>query len=626
MALPSLQERLSSFRALLTKHKVDCFIASTNDAHQSEYVCSRDKRLGFLSGFTGSAGTVVVTQKEALLWTDGRYFIAADKQLTDEWTLMKMGLPDTPSVAKWIASNEALSAVAMDPLLTSISYFKKLQKELDPKRQRVVLLTENPIDSVWADHQPPMPTQKVFVHDLKYAGQSTEDKLKAIQSKIVEHGVGALVVTALDHIAWTLNLRGNDIVYNPVFFSYLIVTEKEATLYVDPSKLDGEEQKGDGDEAQSVRDHLKGVGIRKYSEFLGDLEAMVEGDAAVKIWYDPRKCNVAIYKKIPKALRFEKDDCIEIMKSLKNEAEIKGFMDCHVRDGAAKSRFFAWVDALRAAGSGELEKHTEWTFAEKLLSFRKEADLFVDLSFETISSIAGNGAVIHYSPSAEDNAAIKANEVYLLDSGGQYMDGTTDTTRTKWLGTNGTAPSEHRRECYTRVLKGVIALTKMVFPFNTKGPLIDSVARSFLWQIGLDYRHGTGHGVGSFLNVHEGPQGFSASSRNKTLFEYGLRTNMVITNEPGYYEADNFGCRIENVMICVEAETKHQFGGQKFCTFKTATMVPIDKEMLFMEIMSKEEIAWLDEYHQEVYKQILPLMKTQEEKDWLKAATDPVTV
>merc|ERR1712129_599199 len=250
---------------------------------------------------------------------------------------------------------------------------------------------------------------------------------------------------------------------------------------------------------------------------------------------------------------------------------------------------------------------------------------FVDLSFETISSIAGNGAIIHYSPTKDENAPIKANEIYLLDSGGQYLDGTTDTTRTSWLGVDGQCASDHQKECYTRVLKGMIALSAMVFPIHTKGPMLDSIARSHLWQIGLDYRHGTGHGVGCFLNVHEGPQGFSASSYNRTLFEYGLQPDMVITNEPGYYEADKFGIRIENVMVVTKAKTKFQFGDKQFCSFRTVTMVPIDKELMDIKLLTTEEIAWLDAYHREVYENISPFMKTEYEKEWLKKTTAPIT-
>eukprot|EP01083_Nonionella_stella_P192388 711188_1 len=626
MSLPSPQQRLASFRDELKSKNIDCFIQSTCDAHQSEYVCNRDKRLGYLSCFTGSSGTIVVTAKEALLWTDGRYFIAANKQISSEWTLMKQGLPETASVQDWIAKN-IKGNVGIDPYLTSISYYKRLQKAFT-KDQKMVLLDPNPIDTLWGKQQPSIPTDPVFIHDVKFAGQSTEDKLKNIQTKITENDAFGLIVTSLDHIAWVLNLRGSDIIYNPVFFAYLLITKDECFLYINPAKLEkakgNEADEKKSEQTEDIKEHLKGIKVAQYDDFLSDLRVMVEKNNECKFWIDPRKCNLAIYNAIPEAQRLEKDDCIEIMKSVKNETEVQGFINSHVRDGAAKSRFFAWIHQLRENGKDELEKHTEWTFAEKLLAFRREMDLFVDLSFETISSIGANGAVIHYSPTEEENSAIQANEMYLLDSGGQYFDGTTDTTRTTWLGVDGASPSDHQKECFTRVLKGVIALTKMVFPYNTKGPMIDSVARSFLWQIGLDYRHGTGHGVGCFLNVHEGPQGFSASTFRRTLYEYGLRPNMIITNEPGYYEADNFGIRIENVMIVVKKETKYTFGGQQFCSFKTATMVPIDKELLDVKIMTREEIEWLDEYHKDVYQNILPLMKTQYEKDWLKKATDAV--
>ena len=489
-----------------------------------------------------------------------------------------------------------------------------------------MLLNKNPIDTIWGKNQPTMPKNKLIVHNEIYSGQSTKDKIKNIQKKINENNVYGLIVTSLDHIAWTLNLRGNDIIYNPVFFSYLLITKNDTFLYIDQSKLESNDEEKKNETTKTVKEQLEKANIKtaEYDNFLTDLKTMINKNKNCKFWYDPRKCNVAIYNAIPKNQRFEADDCIEIMKSIKNKTELEGFRNCHIRDGAAKSRFFAWINQLRQSGKEEIEKETEWSFAEKLLSFRREADLFVDLSFDTISSIAGNGAIIHYHPTKDNNSKIKINKIYLLDSGGQYFDGTTDTTRTIWLGINNEKPSDHQRECFTRVLKGVIALTKMIFPYNTKGPMIDSIARSYLWQIGLDYRHGTGHGVGSFLNVHEGPQGFSSSTFNRTLYEYGLRTNMVITNEPGYYEADNFGIRIENVMIVKQAETKYKFDNQIFCTFETVTMVPIDKQLLDLNIMTNDEISWLNKYHQNVYKNILSYMKTEYEKNWLKKATDPI--
>jgi len=625
MSLPSPPQRLAAFREQLTKSNIDCFIQSTADAHQSEYVCDRDKRIAFLSAFTGSAGTIVVTQKEALLWTDGRYFLSANAQLSDDWTLMKMGLPETPSVPKWIAANADIAQIGVDPLLTSPTYHKRLCAAIAVAPQKkVIFVGSNPIDAVWADAQPPMPSQPIFVHEAKFSGQSTQHKIEAIRAELAKKGIFGLIVSALDEIAWTLNLRGSDILYNPVFFAYLIITADDARLFVDANKLKSDSDEEKNENGASAHLTANSVAVGDYGDFLRDLTAMVNNDGARKFWIDPSKCNLAIREAIPQSQRHEGDGPIALMKALKNETEIGGFRACHIRDGAAKSRFFAWIAQLRAEGKEAIEKHSEWTFAEKLLSLRREADLFVDLSFETISSVGPNGAVIHYAPSEKENAQITANEMYLLDSGGQYLDGTTDTTRTTWLGVDGAKPSAHRKECYTRVLKGVIALTKMVFPYNTKGPQIDSVARAFLWQIGLDYRHGTGHGVGCFLNVHEGPHGFSASTARRGLYEYGLRTGMIITNEPGYYEADGFGVRIENVMVVVEAQTKHRFGGQQFCTFETCTMVPICKELIAEELMTSEEVAWLDAYHREVFEKIAPLMKTQYEKEWLKQATAPM--
>ena len=301
-------------------------------------------------------------------------------------------------------------------------------------------------------------------------------------------------------------------------------------------------------------------------------------------------------------------------------------IDCHIRDGVAKTKFLSWVNDLCKSGKNELSKWNEYTFAEKLREFRAKNKLFVDLSFETISSIAGNGAIIHYAPTESNNAPIKPNEMYLLDSGAQYLDGTTDVTRTTFLSVNNGKPTAHQIECYTRVLKGVINLSLMIFPENTKGPLIDAIARTHLWEIGLDYQHGTGHGIGCFLNVHEGPQGFSASTYRKQLYKYGLTKNMFITNEPGYYETNNFGIRIENVMQVIHIKTKYNFNKQQYCGFKSITMIPLDKKLIDTSILSNKELKWINEYHKNVYKNLINYMETDNQKKFLKDCTSPLII
>ena len=701
MSLPAPDQRLKDFRGRLDHYKVDAFIQGTNDAHHSEYVAERDKRLAYLSCFDGSAGTIVVTANEARLWTDGRYFNQAGKQLSNDWKLMKMGLPDTPSVTKYILNflteNDQGTKlkyggrIALDARLFSVSFCNSLNKELRELgvKESIVCLENNPIDEIWGKNQPDMPDAPVFIHDLKYCGVSAKDKISQMQAKINgEKNCFGLIVTSLDHIAWLLNLRGNDIVYNPVFFAYAIVTSNDCHLYIDSKKLKGvtkkaensgksgkDESKDNSNNNDCVRDwendekeltsHLNDakVTIHEYNDFFKDLRSMIkenENKERNRFWIDTRKCSFAIADCVPQKLRLLKDDPIELAKSIKNETEINGIRYCHIRDGAAKTKFFAWIEEMKKKDVKLLEKHTEWSFAEKLKDFRayvffllnmyiflvalffyfvccfvflnREQDLFVDLSFETISSISGNGAIIHYSPSEDNHSKIEANEIYLLDSGGQYLDGTTDVTRTTFLGdlkalNNYKAPKI--REYYTRVLKGVIALDSLIFPENSKGPLIDAVARQYLWQIGLDYRHGTGHGVGCFLNVHEGPQGFSASSYRRSLYEYGIRENMLITDEPGYYRDGEFGIRIENVMVAKKHEIPKEEVDKyeknlKFLTFETITMVPIDKNLMLLDIMTPQEIEWVDTYHQIVEKNLTPYMKQDFEKEFLKQACAPL--
>ncbi|ETO22962.1 aminopeptidase [Reticulomyxa filosa] len=625
---PSPKERLLRLREQMKKDSIDAFLQGSEDAHQSEYVADRDKRVAFISTFTGSAGTVVVTQKEALLWTDGRYFIQAKQQLSDEWTLMKAGLPETPSTTSWIAQN-VKGTLGIDPYLTSVSGYDSLAQSCNEKQTKIKLLDNNPIDTVWNDNQPEYPQEKVRIHSLEYAGETAKSKIEKIVTEIKKNKASALIVTSLDSIAWLLNLRGNDIRYNPVFFSYVLITEDgECKLFIDSKKVkaetgDKEKKSEDGNEEvkqESVELYLKEqchVSIHGYDELISHIKQILSNKPLQKIMCSSHCCNVAIWNTLPLENRCDKDSPIEFLKAIKNKHELNGMRDCHLRDGVAKTKFLAWIDTVKSSNS--LHKHTECTFAEKLLSFRKDQKTFLDLSFETISSVGANGAIIHYAPTPDTCAKISEG-MYLVDSGGQYVNGTTDVTRTTHLG----KPTPHEKECFTRVLKGVIALSRVVFPYDTKGPFLDTLARMHLWQSGLDYRHGTGHGVGAGLNVHEGPIGFSASIARKKLFEYGLREGICITNEPGYYEEGKFGIRIENVMVVVPIATKYQFQDIQFYGFETITLVPIDRQLIDISLMNQDEILWLDQYHSLVFEKLAPFMDEDYQLRFLKQATAPL--
>jgi len=577
------------------------------DAHNSEYIHDKDKRIQFISNFSGSAGTVLVTHKESYLWTDGRYHLAAEKELPDFWTLQKQGNTDVPTVLE--VCKDIDGNIGVDPFLVPSSFVQEsIEKFGKFSKASLTAVNGNLIDIVWGDDRPKMPSFPLLVLDVKYSGKSVEDKFKVIREKMKEKGAEMLLTTALDSIAWALNLRGSDIQCNPVFFSYLILTERKAVCFVEKSKV-----------TQEVRKALPDVQFEAYDEFLEVLSEFVKGVEG-KIWVDTSETSWGTSMLIEEERRIVDLNPIVHLKSVKNETEMEGFRNCHIRDGAAKTRYLRW---LRETITPEYEeKLNEYDVAEKLLSFRAEADLFMGTSFTSISSSGANGAIIHYHPTKECSSTVAADEMYLIDSGGQYLDGTTDVTRTIHFG----IPSDHERDSFTRVLKGVIQLSKLVFPEGTSGVLIDAFARQFLWQGGLDFQHGTGHGVGHFLNVHEGPHGITCSKRSvSTRMKFGLKAGMTVTNEPGYYEAGKFGIRIENLMIVKEVKTQHNFKDKQFLGFETVTMVPIDKELMNIEMLTSAERAWVNEYHQTVLEKLTPLLK-DDEKDFafLKDACSPI--
>ncbi|UKZ68870.1 uncharacterized protein TrAtP1_009890 [Trichoderma atroviride] len=593
MAKTSTTHRLSQLRALMKEHNVQIYVVPSEDSHSSEYIASCDARREFISGFTGSAGCAVITETAAALATDGRYFNQATQQLDENWTLLKQGLQDVPTWQEWAAEQSAGGkTVAVDSTLVTGSAAKKLAEKIRKSGgSDLVPLDVNLVDKVWADSRPARPQQGIRVLSEKFAGKSVQSKLADLQAELEKKRSPGVFISMLDEVAWLFNLRGNDIPYNPVFFSYAVITPKGAALYVDEIKL-GEE----------CRAHLAkyAVDVKPYEAFFRDAEQLhqqfvastaKEGGAPVGSFLMSNKGSWALKRALGGDTAVEEiRSPVGDAKAVKNEIEMEGMRACHIRDGAALIQYFAWLEDQLINQKVVLD---EVQAADKLEELRSQKEHFVGLSFPTISSTGANAAVIHYGPERGNCATIDPNAIYLCDSGAQYLDGTTDTTRTLHFG----QPSEAEREAYTLVLKGNIALDVAIFPKGTTGFALDSLARQHLWKAGLDYRHGTGHGVGSFLNVHEGPIGIGTRIQ---YTEVPLAPGNVISNEPGYYEDGNFGIRIENIVMVKEVETKHAFGDKPFLGFEHVTMVPYCRRLINESMLTEDEKAWLNASNAEI--------------------------
>ncbi|KAK9768934.1 hypothetical protein K7432_000060 [Basidiobolus ranarum] len=602
-------ERLAKLRELMAKkeYNVQAYIIPSEDAHQSEYTADCDNRRPYISGFTGSAGCAVVSTEAAALFTDGRYFLQASQQLDSNWTLMKQGLPEVPTWQEYVVKNlPAGSRVGIDPKLIAAPEARKLSDELQSVNSSLVTIHENLVDRIWED-QPNFPSNKIFVHPIKYAGQSVEDKLEQLREQFQKHNAYGFVVSALDEIAWLFNLRGNDIQCNPVFFSYALITEKEAILYINEEKLTDE-----------VKAHIgANVQVHPYNAIWEQLkQTSVQAATEKKKLLMANRASFALYETIGAENVHELRSPIGDAKSIKNEVELEGMRQCHLRDAAALISYFAWLeDELINKGNTNI---SEVDGADKLEQFRREQADFFDLSFDTISSTGPNGAIIHYKPEKETCSIIDKNQIYLCDSGAQYLDGTTDVTRTIHF----TNPTEYERECYTRVLKGHIALDTLVFPQGTTGYQIDAFSRSSLWKAGLDFRHGTGHGVGSFLNVHEGPHGIAIRA---SANEVGLSKGMTVTDEPGYYEDGKFGIRIENILLIREEKTSYNFGNRSYLGFEHITLVPMMRKLIQSSLLNSEELKWVNDYHTLTRTKIAPLLENNKlAYDWLIRETSPL--
>ncbi|KAJ8662254.1 hypothetical protein O0I10_001947 [Lichtheimia ornata] len=601
-------DRLAALRAQMKsqEYNVDAFLIPSEDSHQSEYIADCDKRRHWISGFTGSAGFAIVSTHEAALFTDGRYFLQASEQLDSNWTLMKQGLPGVPTWQEYLVKNlPAGSRIGVDPKLITASDARQLSSSLSTVGSSLVVIHDNLVDKAWGAERPSAPKDHVIVQPITFAGKSHADKLEDLRKYIVEKGAYGVVVSALDEVAWLFNLRGSDVECNPVFYSYAIISKADAVLYVDPAKV-----------PDAVKEHLGShVTLKPYDAIFDDLRKLSETLAASgEKLIANSKTSLAVEVAAGKDNVQEERSFINDAKAIKNDAELKGMRDCHLRDAAALVHYFAWLENQLKAGT----KLDEVDGADKLESFRAQQADYVGLSFDTISSTGENGAIIHYKPEKETCKVIDIKQIYLCDSGGQYKDGTTDVTRTYHFG----EPTAYEKRCFTRVLQGHIAVDSAVFPQGTTGFLLDPFARHALWKDGLDFRHGTGHGVGSFLNVHEGPQGIGVRiAYNDTPLAVG----MTVTDEPGYYEDGKFGIRIENVLIVRKADTPHNFGDRGYLGFEHVTLVPIGLNLIDKELLSPDEKKWVNDYHAECLAKIGPLVASDPDAvAWLKRETTPI--
>lgn len=593
-----VSDRVKAVRKEMAARGLDAWLVPSTDPHLSEYVPDCWQRRAWVSGFDGSAGDVVITAKRAGLWTDGRYFLQAEAQLAGTGIeLMRMGVEGVPSIEDFLTDQlPAGATVGSDSQVLSVSRAEKLQQTLKDSGRKFKLTTTNLVDRVWTD-QPPLPRQPLHVQPTKYAGETLARRLKRIRAHMDAVGADAHVLSALDAIMWATNLRGRDVECNPVAISYLVVERKSATLYVDPAQV-----------TPAVEKHLgKLVRLRPYRETGQGLRELA--GRSRKVWVDAGDCTRWVLDRLKGVPLHRETSCVTFMKSRKNKVEQDGMRAAHVRDGVAMVKFLRWLDENIGR-----TKITEISAADRLEEFRAEGELFQGLSFRTISGYAAHGAIIHYSVDETTDIELKPKGIYLVDSGAQYLDGTTDITRTVLLGKKA---SREQKERFTRVLMGHIELGRVRFPSGTRGLRLDTLARMHLWEAGLDYRHGTGHGVGAHLNVHEGPMSIGPRCTGVPLEE-----GQVLSNEPGYYEDGEYGIRIENLVL-VQDDERLSRNGEAWYRFEDLTLCPIDQRLIEPRLLTDVHRKWLDDYHKRVQKTLSPLLR-REDRAWLKEACRPL--
>lgn len=590
----SIKERIHALRMTFRPNNIKAFIIPSTDPHLSEYVAPYWMSREWISGFTGSAGTAVILMDKAGLWTDSRYFLQAEKELEGSGiTLYKEMLPETPSITKFLCQNlKPGESVSIDGKMFSVQQVEQMKEDLAPYQLQVNLFGD-PLKNIWKD-RPSMPDAPAFIYDVKYAGKSCGEKVAAIRTELKKKGIFALFLSSLDEIAWTLNLRGSDVHCNPVIVSYLLVTQDEVVYFISPEKI-----------TQEVNEYLQEqqVSLRKYDE----AESFLNSFAGENILINPKKTNYAIYSAINPACKVVRGESpVTLLKAIRNEQEIAGIHHAMQRDGVALVKFLKWLEASVLSG-----KETELSVDRKLHEFRAAQPLYMGESFDTIAGYKEHGAIVHYSATEESDVTLQSKGFLLLDSGAQYLDGTTDITRTIALG----ELTEEEKTDYTLILKGHIALAMAKFPAGTRGAQLDVLARMPIWSHGMNFLHGTGHGVGHFLSVHEGPQSIRMNE-NPIVLQPG----MVTSNEPGVYKAGSHGIRTENLtLVCKDKEG--MFG--EYFKFETITLCPICKKGIIKEMLTAEEVKWFNDYHQTVYKKLSPSLN-EEEKKWLLEATKAI--
>ena len=577
-------ERLSALRELMRKNGLAAYVVPGNDPHASEYMASHWCEMQWISGFNGESGTMVVTLDKALLWTDSRYYLQAGIELKDSTIeLMRESDIDCPSVIDWLSEN-IQGVVGVNPEMFSVNDFADWKEKAE-------LRSIDLIRPIWTEDRPAIPQDKLYPYSADFAGETVESKLARMREQLAKKKADALIVSALDEIAWLLNIRGNDVEYNPVVISYVVLEADKCTLFVDANKIDSP--------AQNYLD-FNNIDVKPYEAVFSYISSL-----SGTILYDGARVNEALYEAIPEGCKkINAKSPILIDKAKKNAVELEGERIAMRQDAVALTRFFMWLEE-EAFANGQTQ--TEWSLMEKLHEFRLKGENFVEESFGTIAGYLGNGAIVHYAATKDNCAEVKPQGMLLLDSGGQYLDGTTDITRTVWLG--GRIPQQAKLD-YTYVLKGHIALARARFPRGTRGNQLDALAKQYMWEAGITYGHGTGHGVGHFLGCHEGPQNVRTDN-NPTALEVGH----IISDEPGIYRTDMWGIRTENLITVIPAkQTKATTTEDEWLAFETLTLCFYDTSLIEMSLMTEDEIDWINAYHVRVYKEVSPLLNDEEKK------------
>lgn len=590
-----INQRLESLREVMRREHLSAFIFPSTDAHQSEYVADHWQGRTWISGFNGSAGTAVVTMKSAALWTDSRYFLAAEEQLKGtEFQLMKLKIEGTPTISEWLAQElqGENAEVGLDGMVNSYHETMGLIADLRKSGGITVRTNFDPLGLIWTD-RPAIPANPVEIQPMEFAGESVASKISRIRTALRQRHADGMLISALDDIAWTLNLRGTDVHCVPVFVSYLLISSQQVSLYVDSAKINDEVKAYLTENGISLYSYNKvAEGLERYSEY----NILLDGDETSYFLWKTVKCQEIIAGNSP----------VPAMKAQKNDREIAGFRQAMLRDGVAMVKFLRWLKPAVEAGG-----QTEISIDRKLTSLRAEQHLFRDISFDTIAGYQAHGAIVHYEATPETDVALKPEGLILIDSGAQYQDGTTDITRTISLG----PVTEEMKHVYTLVLKGHIQLELAKFPDGASGTQLDALVRECMWREGYNYLHGTGHGVGAYLSVHEGPHQIRMEWKPTPL-----RAGMTVTDEPGLYLSGKFGVRIENTLLIKDYQTT-EFG--KFLQMESLTLCPIDLTPVDFSMLQPEEIEWLDTYHRDVFEKLSPYLEG-EDLEWLREATRPV--